>query len=126
MDARTTSLADPSAGNSIADAVAWIQEVALGTVATTIAIIAVAGIGLVILSGRLALRRGIAVVLGCFILFGAAGIAATLTNIGGVSMGTNEISASDSSPLAQQVSASPPSAPADYDPYAGASVPTAR
>ena len=126
MDARTSSLSDPPAGNSIADAVAWIQEAALGTAATTIAIIAVAAIGLLILSGRLELRRGITVVLGCFILFGAAGIAATLTNIGGVGMRANEISAPDSSPLAQQVGASPPSAPAAYDPYAGASVPTAR
>jgi type IV secretory pathway VirB2 component (pilin) len=114
------------AGNSIADAVAWIQESALGTVATTIAIVAVAAIGLLMLSGRLELRRGITVVLGCFILFGAAGIAATLTNIGGTGTRANQITASDSSPLAQQVRASPSSAPAAYDPYAGASVPTAR
>lgn len=122
----TSSLTDPSAGHSIADGVEWIQNAALGTVATTIAIIAVAAMGLLMLSGRLELRRGITVVLGCFILFGATGIAAALTGLGRAGTQANPTAVPDSSPLTQQVKAASPPASSAYDPYAGASVPTAR
>lgn len=43
--------------------------------ATSIAVIAVASIGLLMLSGRVRMRRGATVILGCFILFGVATIA---------------------------------------------------
>lgn len=125
MYSPTSSLTAPPPGNPIADAVNWVQDAALGTTATMIAVIAVAAIGLLLLSGRLELRRGLTVVLGCFILFGAAGIAAALTSLGMAGTPASEIAVSDSGPLAQhsQTSLPPPSA---YDPYAGASVPTAR
>lgn len=124
MYSPTTSLADPPADSPIADGVQWVQGVALGSTATTIAVLAVAAVGLLMLSGRLELRRGITVVLGCFILFGAAGIAGVFT--GGDDTPQTQIFASDSSPLPQQMQNSPAPAAAPYDPYAGASVPAAR
>lgn len=122
MYSPATSLTDPPVDSPIAAGVQWVQGAALGSTATAIAVLAVAAVGLLMLSGRLELRRGITVVPGCFILFGAAGIAGVLT--GGNDTPQSQILASDSSPLAQQMQNSP--APAPYDPYAGASVPTAR
>lgn len=120
----TTSLADPPADSPVAAGIQWVQGAALGSTATAVAVLAVATVGLLMLSGRLELRRGITVVLGCFILFGAAGIAAVLT--GGARTPQSQILASDSSPLAQQMQNSPVPEAAPYDPYAGASVPAAR
>ncbi len=67
---------DPSGSGAIVGAVQWLQGTLLGTVATTIAVIAVAFVGLMMLTGRMNWRHGAAVILGCFILFGAAGIVA--------------------------------------------------
>ena len=125
MYSPTTSLADPPADSPIADGVQWVQGTALGSTATAIAVLAVAAVGLLMLSGRLELRRGITVVLGCFILFGAGGIAAALTGGKDVPQ-KSQILASDSGPLVQQMRNSPVPEAAPYDPYAGASVPTAR
>lgn len=117
------SLTDPPAENLISEGVAWIQDAALGSAATIVAVVAVAAIGLFMLSGRLELRRGITVVIGCFILFGAGSIAAALTGlVGGDPMST------PSSQSAAPPKPPPPFArpPAAYDPYAGASVPHSR
>src|SRR3546814_18729752 len=48
----------------------------LGTVATVVAVIAVATVGFMMLTGRINWRYGATVILGCFILFGAASIVA--------------------------------------------------
>ena len=80
---------------------------------------------MLMLSGRLELRRGITVVLGCFILFGASGIAAALTGLAGENARPSGLFASDAIQLSSQLQ-SPVTPPAAYDPYAGASVPTAR
>lgn len=125
MYAPNLSLTDPPADSAIVDGVAWVQGAALGTVATTLAVIAVATIGLLMLSGRLELRRGITVVLGCFILFGSAGIAAALTGLPGADTRPSLAAAQDPGPLSSAARpATPPSSV--YDPYAGASVPSAR
>lgn len=77
--------ADPQGSGVIVNAVRWLQGTLLGTVATVVAVIAVAAVGLLMLSGRINWRHGAVVILGCFILFGAASIvagiqsAATLT-----------------------------------------------
>ncbi len=121
----TSSLSDPPAESPIAKGVIWVQDAALGSAATTVAVVAVAAIGLLMLSGRLELRRGITVVIGCFILFGAAGIGAVLTGMAGGNNQSSSSVAPGSGPLSNQLrpSAQTPSA---YDPYAGASVPAAR
>jgi type IV secretion system protein VirB2 len=54
----------------------WVQGTLLGNVATAVAVIAVAVVGFLMLTGRLEWRRGITVILGCFIIFGAAAIVA--------------------------------------------------
>lgn len=68
--------ADPEGSGVIIGAVDWLQGTLLGTVATVIAVIAVAAVGFMMLTGRINWRHGAVVVLGCFILFGATSIVA--------------------------------------------------
>jgi type IV secretion system protein VirB2 len=74
--ARASSLAygDPAGSGPIVGAIGWLQGTLLGTVATVVAIIAVAAVGFMMLTGRMNWRYGATVILGCFILFGAASI----------------------------------------------------
>ncbi len=67
---------DPAGSGVIVSAVNWLQGTLLGTVATVVAVIAVASVGLLMLTGRINWRYGATVILGCFILFGAASIVA--------------------------------------------------
>lgn len=124
MYSPTSSLTDPPAESPIAEGLMWVQGVALGSTATAIAVIAIAVVGLLMLSGRLELRRGITVVLGCFILFGASGIAAAITGLATTrsKSGTPILPSTDQP---EHLSAAAP-APSAYDPYAGASVPSSR
>lgn len=68
------SFANPAGSGPIVGALNWIQGTLLGTVATVAAIISVAVVGLLMLTGRINWRHGATVILGCFILFGAASI----------------------------------------------------
>lgn len=68
--------ADPAGSGVIVGAVNWLQGTLLGTVATVVAVIAVAAVGFMMLTGRINWRHGAVVILGCFILFGAASIVA--------------------------------------------------
>lgn len=63
---------DPQGSSVLVSAVNWLQ----GTVATVVAVIAVAAVGFMMLTGRVNWRHGAVVILGCFILFGAASIVA--------------------------------------------------
>jgi type IV secretion system protein VirB2 len=74
--AHAQSLADPAGSGVIVSAVQWLQGTLLGTVATVVAVIAVATVGFLMLMGRINWRYGVTVILGCFILFGAASIVA--------------------------------------------------
>ncbi len=67
---------DPRGSGPILAAVNWVQGTLLGNVATAVAVVAVAVVGFMMLSGRMNWRHGITVILGCFILFGAAAIVA--------------------------------------------------
>lgn len=67
---------DPQGSGVIVNAFSWLQGTLLGTVATVAAVIAVAGVGFMMLTGRLNWRHGGVVILGCFILFGAVSIVA--------------------------------------------------
>lgn len=71
-----TALTDPRGSGPIVSAVQWLQGTLLGTVATVVAVIAVACVGLMMLTGRIHWRYGAVVILGCFILFGAVSIVA--------------------------------------------------
>lgn len=67
---------DPSGSGVIVGALQWVQGTLLGAVATTVAVIAVAVVGFMMLTGRMNWRYGAMVILGCFVLFGAAAIVA--------------------------------------------------
>lgn len=67
---------DPAGAGPIAGALQWLQGTLLGTVATAAAVIAVAAVGFMTLTGRLNWRHAATVVLGVFIIFGAASIVA--------------------------------------------------
>jgi type IV secretion system protein VirB2 len=80
------SAGDPAGSGVIVSAVRWLQGTLLGTVATVVAVIAVASVGFLMLTGRINWRYGATVILGCFILFGAASIVAGIqssTSLGG-------------------------------------------
>jgi len=68
--------ANPQGSGPILAAVNWIQGTLLGNVATAVAVIAVAIVGFMMLTGRMNWRHGITVIVGCFVLFGAAAIVA--------------------------------------------------
>lgn len=70
------SMADPAGSGVVVSAVRWLEGTLLGTIATVVAVIAVATVGLLMLTGRINWRYGATVIVGCFILFGAASIVA--------------------------------------------------
>lgn len=65
---------DPQGSGPIVQALAWLQGTLLGNVATAVAVIAVAMVGFMMLTGRMNWRFGATVIVGCFILFGASAI----------------------------------------------------
>jgi type IV secretory pathway VirB2 component (pilin) len=69
-----SNLPDPQGSGVIVGAMGWLQGTLLGTAATVAAVIAVAAVGFMMLTGRINWRHGAVVILGCFILFGAASI----------------------------------------------------
>lgn len=77
---------DPAGSGPIVNALHWIQGTLLGTVATVVAVIAVATVGLLMLTGRMNWRYGATVILGCFILFGAASIVAGIQSTAGAGL----------------------------------------
>ncbi len=78
--AQATQL-DPSGSSPILSAVNWLQGTLLGNVATALAVIAVGATGLMMLTGRIDWKRGATVILGCFIVFGAAAIVAGIRSV---------------------------------------------
>ena len=61
-------------GPPIVNALAWLQGTLLGSVATAVAVMAVAAVGFMMLTGRMNWRFGATVIIGVFILFGAGAI----------------------------------------------------
>jgi type IV secretion system protein VirB2 len=72
---------DPTGSGPILNAVNWLQGTLLGNVATAIAVLAVGAVGLMMLTGRIDWRRGATVIVGCFIVFGAASIVGGIQSI---------------------------------------------
>jgi type IV secretory pathway VirB2 component (pilin) len=115
------SLNDPPEASVLLAAVQWIDGVLRGDLATVIAVIAVASVGFAMLTGRIDVRRGGRIILGCFILFSASAIA----------NGLRSAAQNPDAEYSEAVPAPPPvfvrpqrtDAANPYDPYAGASVP---
>jgi type IV secretory pathway VirB2 component (pilin) len=121
----TYSLADPSGPAVLASATRWLEATLLGTVATTLAVICVAWIGVMMLSGRVNVRHGITTILGCFLLFGATSIAAGIRcaaqgecSVGGVPVAEADPITSPFPEVKRTISSSP----VEADPYAGAAI----
>lgn len=74
---------DPAGSGPINNALLWLQGTLLGTVATTVAVMAVAAIGFMMLTGRMNWRFGATVIIGVFILFGATTIVAGIQGAAG-------------------------------------------
>lgn len=107
--------------NALGDAVGWGVALLTGSLATSIGVLAIAGVGLAMLLGEVSVRQGMRVVAGCFILFGASSIAHGL-----MTMANGAGSAEAPGAPAAVVATSPPPSganPNPFDPYAGASVP---
>ena len=63
--------------------VGWLQGTMMGNVATAVAVMPVAAVGFMMLTGRLNWRYGATVILGCFVLFGAATIVGGIRSVAG-------------------------------------------
>lgn len=77
------SAADPRGSGPIVAALAWMEGTLLGNVATAVAVMAVAAVGFMMLTGRMNWRFGATVIIGCFILFGAASIVSGIQSAAG-------------------------------------------
>jgi type IV secretion system protein VirB2 len=77
------STTSPRGSGPIVAAVDWMRSGLLGPIATSVAVIAVAFIGFMMLTGRMNWKHGITVIVGCFIIFGATAI------VGGIQMAAN-------------------------------------
>ena len=116
---------DPAGTNALTAPGDWLQGALLGMIATAVAIIAVASIGIMMLTGRIDFRRAAQAIFGCFIIFGASTIASgILRAVEGDVPGANAAPVVPPAPpaLPQPQAAGPPSA-APFDPYAGAGLP---
>ena len=76
-----TATGDPAGSSPLLAALEWVQGTLLGNLATTAAVIAVAVVGFLMLTGRIEWRRGLTVIVGCFIIFGAAAIVAGIRSV---------------------------------------------
>lgn len=74
---------DPAGSGPIVRAAQWLQGTLMGNVATAVAVMAVAAVGFMMLTGRLNWRFGATVIIGCFILFGAASIVSGIQSAAG-------------------------------------------
>lgn len=112
MQPMPQSLFDQPAAPILGAASDWVTGTLMGSVANNLCVIAVAFVGLLLLTGRLAIREGVKVAVGCFVLLGAPVIAAELR------IATNGINPETG--FRTEDTALPP--PSTYDPYAGASL----
>ncbi|MBO9715178.1 TrbC/VirB2 family protein [Sphingomonas sp.] len=115
-----TDNASVSTLGAIPAAAYWLQATLLGTVATTLAVVCVASVGLAMLNGRVDVRRGVAVIAGCFVLFASTWIAAGLRSLTDPGDGVLEFAATP--PPIPSPPELPPPPPQTRDPYAGAAL----
>jgi type IV secretory pathway VirB2 component (pilin) len=120
MTAAAASLFEKPVRPVLGAASNWTQDALGGDFATTLCVIAIAILGLLLLAGRFRVKRGVRVVLGCFLLLGAELLAAQLQQLAGSVAGNDN--AAGEQIILPQFPPIPVPPPADYDPYAGASL----
>lgn len=76
------SLFDGHSGADIGSSLDRVETLLLGEVATMIAIVAIALVGFLMLSGRMRFMRSLRLIVDCFMLLGSSTIAALLIGIG--------------------------------------------
>ncbi|WP_082430710.1 TrbC/VirB2 family protein [Novosphingobium sp. KN65.2] len=81
--AQTVNTQDPAGSGPIVAALGWLQGTLLGNVATAVAVMAVAAVGFMMLTGRMNWRFGATVIIGCFVLFGAGAIVSGIQSAAG-------------------------------------------
>ena len=121
MSLGASSLFDAPSRPVLGAAGGWMEGVLGGTLATTLCVIAIAILGLLLLAGRLRVRRSAEVVLGCFLLLGAGLLAVQLQQLAGGAAGADRAGGAQVILPAAAAELSP-LPPANYDPYAGASL----
>jgi type IV secretion system protein VirB2 len=121
MSVAQASLFDVPPRPVLGAATEWTQGVVGGSLASALCVIAVAILGLLLLSGRMQVRRGVEVVLGCFLLLGAGLLAAQLQQLASDAGGASS-TGGEQVIVPAPVETPPPLPPANYDPYAGASL----
>lgn len=114
------SLADPPPASAITSAASWVSDLLFGPLTMTVAVIAIAWVGFAMLSGRIDVRRGLSVVFGCFLLFGAKGVADGLRSSAFDETGPVTASVPPPPTFAKPIPTT--NTPNGYDPYAGAAV----
>lgn len=80
ISAPAAAMAQPQGSGPITNAVFWMQSVLLGPIATSLAVMAVAAVGFMMLTGRMNWRFGATVIVGVFIIFGAPVIVAGIAS----------------------------------------------
>ncbi|RXZ63900.1 TrbC/VirB2 family protein [Pelagerythrobacter rhizovicinus] len=108
---------ESTTASPLSEAVGWLTGTLLGSVATILCTLAIALVGLMMLSGRFPVRRGLQVAIGCFLLLGAPLVAITFTGVW-----RQPIPPQESIMVAEPADPRGDLLPADYDPYAGASL----
>ena len=93
--------------DALSTAITTLLALLTGSLATALATIAVAGLGLALLAGRVMWHRAARVVLGCALVFGAGGIAGGLLGLAPAA-GTPDMSADIQPPPAPPLSAGAP------------------
>ncbi|WP_209348251.1 TrbC/VirB2 family protein [Pontixanthobacter sp. CEM42] len=114
----SATLFKTSRTNALQDAVDWLTSTLLGSVAIGLCVLAVAFVGFMLLSGRLAVREGLRVVLGCFLLLGAPTIAAALMGL----RSSEPIQPPVMQAANEELGPRDELRPSDYNPYGGASL----
>ena len=115
----SSSLFDPPATGVLENALGWINAVLLGELAVGLCVLAVAILGMLMLTGRLPLRQGGHVILGCFVLLGAPVIAAQIV---GVSQERRNYVVEPEPVVSEVLPPREDMPPADYNPYASATM----
>jgi type IV secretion system protein VirB2 len=114
------SYASAAPTDAIGHAINWWASLITGSLGTSIAVLAVAGLGFAVLRGEVSLRKAMRVILGCFILFGAPAIAQGLLSVAG----GHAVSSVQNKPADIQLPRSPKARREanPFDPYAGEAV----